>query len=139
MDDRTRVVVSDLGSSLFFFWLFIRFLEGWPDEYLEDADRRSLLVGTICGFSIQYASERDPIAPMLEHYRYRLVHSLAVTTSRRMLARVVPSRTSVDAGYLVGVVCHRIVFGTFRPVPEGRLRWTSVLDRVRRSGEESSA
>jgi hypothetical protein len=31
-------------------------LEGWLDEYLENADRRSLLVGAVCGFSIQYAS-----------------------------------------------------------------------------------
>jgi hypothetical protein len=139
MDDRTRVVVSDLGGGLFFLWLLVRFLEGWLDEYLENADRRSLLVGAVCGFSIQYASERDPIAPKLERYRYRLVRSLAVTASQRVLARVIPPRTSVNAGYLVGVVCHRIVFGAFRPVPEGRLRWPSVLDRLRRSDRESSA
>lgn len=127
------MILTDLVSGLGFLWLLVRFLEGWPDEYREAADRRSLLVGAICGFSIQYPSERDPIAPKLERYRYRLVHSLAVRISQRALARVVPSGTSVDVGYLVGLVCYRFVFGVLRPVPEGRLRWSSLLDRWRRS------
>jgi len=129
MDDRTRVVLTDLGTGLLALWLLDRFRRGWPNEYLEDVDRRSLLVGAVCGFAVQYASERDPIAPKLERVRYRLVHSLARQTARRALSRVVPSRTAIRVGWLVGVLCHRVVFGLFYPVPEGRLRWSSLLDR----------
>ena len=132
MDERARVVVSDLEASLAFLWLLGHIRRRFPDS--EDTlDVRSLVVGAVSGFSIQYASERDPIAPGLERYRTQLLRSFVIQAYHRLLYRFVPSEESVTIGSLVGLVVYRLVFGVLFGVPEGRLQWSSPLRRWLRS------
>jgi hypothetical protein len=105
MDDRTRVVVTDFGAGLAFLWLFSRVRRWFPDG--EDAsDLRSLVIGALSGFLIQYVSERDPIAPKLTHYRNQLLFSLGIQAWNRLLQWFSPSRISAITGTLVGVITY---------------------------------
>jgi hypothetical protein len=134
MNENTRVVLIDLGASLPFAGLLLP----WVLTHRDELDSRSLLAGAISGFSIGYVTEHDPVVSRTERYRNRLAQSVILHLYQRLLYRLFPSMGSVSVGYPVGVVSYRLCFGVIRPVPEGRLRRASLLDRLRRSAGDPS-
>jgi hypothetical protein len=138
MNDRTRVLVTDIGGSLLTLVIRRQSRQWLPEEYCDDLAPRSVLISAISGFGEQYITEHDPVAAKLDQFNYLLAYSLALYVYHRLLRRFGLSRDSFTTGHLVGIILYRVVFGVIFDVPQARFQQFSYLDWLRRSTDEAS-